>query len=246
MSVRKQFLEEISKPNDQIDIETCALLFAAELQPDLNVLDAVLLLDAQVNEFLVSPPEFDETGHQNARFLTYTIGNVLEYRGDSVEYHSADNSLLNKVIEARLGMPITLAAIYVAVGKRLGITVHGVGFPGHFLVRIMEADGAGVIVDPFTHTIIPADRVKVLEESARISYGDTEGGWTANTHPHNFLLRILQNLKATYLSEGKALMAMKCLHYQLMLKPDDQGLLEELQALLRLVEGQENGGPTIN
>lgn len=246
MNVRKPFLEEISKPIDQIDIETCALLFAAEIQPDLNVLDAVLSLDAQVNELLVEPLAFDGSAQQNARFLTDAIGSILEYRGDKVEYHSADNSLLNRVIETRLGMPITLAAIYVAIGKRLGIEVHGVGYPGHFLVRVMEADGSGTIVDPFAHTIIPANRVKALEENARINYGDTERGWTANTHPRSFLLRILQNLKATYLAAGEAMLAMKCLDYQLMLRPEDEHLLEELQALLTLVEEQENGGPTIN
>lgn len=63
MNVRKPFLEEISKPIDQIDIETCALLFAAEIQPDLNVLDAVLSLDAQVNK--LSSNHWRSTGQRN-------------------------------------------------------------------------------------------------------------------------------------------------------------------------------------
>ena len=171
MNAQKQFLEETTNPTDQIDIETCALLFASEFQPDLKVSDTVLELDAQVRHLLATAPVFDETRTQNAHFLIDAVGGVLGYRGDNVEYHSADNGFLNNVISTRLGMPITLAAIYVAVGKRLGISVHGVGLLGHFLVRVKEADGTGTIVDPFAHVIIPEAQFETLTDTARINYG---------------------------------------------------------------------------
>lgn len=70
------------------------------------------------------------------------------YRGSSEEYYHLANSLIDRVIDDREGMPITLCVMYIEVGRRLGLDLEGVGLPGHFIV---SADGAdsGVWLDPF-------------------------------------------------------------------------------------------------
>ncbi len=62
----------------------------------------------------------------------------LGFKGNQREYYSPDNSYLHRVLETRLGIPITLAVVAIEVGQRLGITFTPVGFPGHFLL----GDGA--------------------------------------------------------------------------------------------------------
>ena len=45
------------------------------------------------------------------------------------------------MLERRTGIPISLSAVTMAVGRRVGLEVHGVGLPGHFIVKIVsEAD----------------------------------------------------------------------------------------------------------
>lgn len=69
------------------------------------------------------------------------------FQGDIEDYHSPENSFLDRVLERRLGMPITLSAVVAEIGQRLGIGMHLVGMPGHVLVGL--DDGPGRYVDAF-------------------------------------------------------------------------------------------------
>jgi len=57
-------------------------------------------------------------------------------RGDESDYYNTQNSNLVYVIQQRKGIPISLAAVYMLVGMRLGLKIEGCHFPGHFLARI--------------------------------------------------------------------------------------------------------------
>ena len=76
----------------------------------------------------------------------------LQFTGNRDRYEDPRNSCLNEVLDQRTGIPITLALVYMEVGRRAGLRVDGVNFPGHFLVRCPEVGGrggSGLIVDPF-------------------------------------------------------------------------------------------------
>jgi regulator of sirC expression with transglutaminase-like and TPR domain len=65
--------------------------------------------------------------------------------GDSVTYYDPDNSYMNCVMESKQGLPLTLALIYIFVGRRLQWNVGGVNTPGHYLASV-----DGLIFDPFS------------------------------------------------------------------------------------------------
>jgi regulator of sirC expression with transglutaminase-like and TPR domain len=72
--------------------------------------------------------------------------------GNRDQYEDPRNSCLNEVLDRRMGIPITLSVVYMEVGRRAGLHVDGVNFPGHFLVRFPNAMGRGrrgLIIDPF-------------------------------------------------------------------------------------------------
>ena len=72
------------------------------------------------------------------------------FEGNRTRYEDPRNSCLNEVLDRRTGIPITLALVYIEVGRRAGLHIEGVSFPGHFLVRVRdESSGGAVIVDPF-------------------------------------------------------------------------------------------------
>lgn len=73
-----------------------------------------------------------------------------QFLGDVEDYHSPENSFLDRVLERRLGMPITLSAVVAEVGHRVGIGMHLVGMPGHVLVGIDNDPGR--YVDAFGGT----------------------------------------------------------------------------------------------
>ncbi|KAG2427535.1 hypothetical protein HYH02_014581 [Chlamydomonas schloesseri] len=64
------------------------------------------------------------------------------FRGNQEDYYSADNSCINKVVERRVGIPITLSLVYMEVGRRLGLTLRGVNLPGHFMIQPLRPPAA--------------------------------------------------------------------------------------------------------
>ncbi len=86
----------------------------------------------------------DDTAEDRVRLLAHLLGGKLGFRGNSEDYYNPDNTLLPRVMETRLGIPITLTLLYMLVGHRCGARVEGINFPGHFLAR-----HDGILFDPF-------------------------------------------------------------------------------------------------
>ena len=122
--------------------------------------------------------------HMLASFL----GNELRLRGNESDYYRIDNSLLPRVIDTRLGIPISLALIYLFVGRRAGFVVEGVGLPGHFMVRHED-----IFFDPF-HS---GRRVSIEECTSLMQQQNLalEPHHLAPTRPRAMLLRMLTNLR---------------------------------------------------
>jgi regulator of sirC expression with transglutaminase-like and TPR domain len=114
--------------------------------------------------------------------------------GDIDDYYDPRNSFLNEVMDRRKGIPITLAVVWMEVGRRAGIDVQGVGLPGHFLVY-----AAGQLVDPFGGgEAIGADEAGAL-------FAENYGGaprlnpeWLEPVGPEAILERMLGNLNEAY------------------------------------------------
>src|SRR5947199_5546523 len=126
----------------------------------------------------------------------------LHFKGNRDEYYDPRNSFLNDVLERRVGIPITLAVLYVAVGERAGLPVRGVGLPGHFLVKYAPASSGEIFIDAFNgRTLSRQECAKMLEDM----YGGTVKMRPALLEPstkRQILARILNNLKSLYLSRG--------------------------------------------
>jgi regulator of sirC expression with transglutaminase-like and TPR domain len=127
-------------------IEELALRFARDAYPMLRLENELRRFDA-----LAAPLAARLAGEREHRSIALTMGEYLHdevgLSGDEGDYHDPRNSYLNEVLDRRVGLPISLAAIWMAVGRRVGVHVDGIGFPGHFLVRVGREPG--VLVDPF-------------------------------------------------------------------------------------------------
>jgi regulator of sirC expression with transglutaminase-like and TPR domain len=121
------------------------------------------------------------------------------FTGNTTDYQDPRNSFLPDVMERRLGIPITLSVLMIEVGRRLGVALHGVGMPGHFLVGIDEEPST--FVDPF-HAGVRLDPSDCRERFAAL-HGPTSGfrpEFLAATPPRMILLRMLANLRQTYVA----------------------------------------------
>ena len=124
--------------------------------------------------------------------------------GNSAHYDDFRNSFLNKVLDRRTGIPITLGVVYIEVARSAGMRVEGVNFPGHFLLRIpvgAEAGGAAedLIFDPFHGGALlsEADCRGLLRRHLREDAA-FDLGLLAPATKQQILVRILVNLKRIY------------------------------------------------
>jgi regulator of sirC expression with transglutaminase-like and TPR domain len=182
---------ELVRRDGSVDVEEAAMLIAALGRPAVDVEAELGRLD-EIAGAVVSP---------TLSGLCHTLFEELGFRGNVENYYDPANSHLDRVLATRSGIPITLAVVTMAVGRRCGVPVAGVGMPGHFLVRDMTADA--VFVDAF-------DGGRILDTSGcealyrRIS-GDVrpfEPTFLDPVGSRDILERMLTNLTVIHLHRG--------------------------------------------
>ncbi|HJZ48991.1 MAG TPA: transglutaminase-like domain-containing protein [Roseiflexaceae bacterium] len=160
------------------------------------------------------------------------------FHGNTWQYNDPANSFLDRVLETRAGLPITLCVIYMEIGWRLGLPVGGVALPGHFLARFGLGPHA-IFIDPFNRGRLWSQHQ--CETQIATFYGSATpqlvGNVMAPPTRRAILARILRNLKNLYADQEALPAALAASERILMLEPDN---LEELRdrGLLRARLGQ--------
>jgi regulator of sirC expression with transglutaminase-like and TPR domain len=221
------------RPDGEIDLAAGALLVAAAMQPGLDPdaeAERLARLGAEAAARIDGPPP--AAGGERLGRLTAFLYREAGFAGDAETYCHPDNSLLNRVLDRRRGIPLSLALVLIEVGRRVGVPLVGIGFPGHFLVR--HAHHPELVLDPFEGGR-PLTRGECAELLARVAGGGAE------FHPRllqpsprrDILLRLLNNLHAAHLRRGEAASALTALDLALVLVPGDPARLRA-RGMLRL------------
>lgn len=197
---RNEFSALVAGEDSAIDLARAALLIAAEEYADLDIAFYLARLDslaAQVVKELPQPLELDRLT------ALETMNRVLfeqeHFHGNQAHYYNPENSYLNRVLDTRKGIPITLSLVYMEVGKRVGIPIEGIGLPYHFVVRCHLAHGLHYI-DPFEggRFLTEDECVLLVQRSARTRQ-PVSSRWFEPVTSRQMLIRMLNNLKHIYL-----------------------------------------------
>lgn len=185
-----------------LDLARAALVIAKLEYPDLDPAPSMARL-RQLGERASDAvaPLRDAPASMRLSAIAGVLFEQEGFAGNRAHYDDFRNSLLNVVLERRLGIPITLALVFIEVAKRAGVDVHGVSFPGHFLLRGSDDDAKGqpLILDPYDggRALTQADCRGLLAQMV----GDESAfssDLLAPCTPRQMLARILNNLKRTY------------------------------------------------
>ena len=221
---RKTFAALVRRRSESIPLDESALLVAAEEYPDLDVGKYLARLDVLADHIREDVDNADDprtAGVLLARFLYEAEG----FQGNPDDYYDPRNSFLNEVIDRRRGIPITLSILFIEVARRLGIAAHGVGLPGHFLVRLEEA---GTYVDPFTGEVDLHD--SDCAERVRAIHGDDmpfERSMLAAQSNRQILTRVLRNLREIYRARKDSTRELAALDRIVLLRAGDPQPLRE-------------------
>lgn len=129
-------------------------LLSSDARPGTSLASVRASFDRMADTLRLAMQERTSVGAvSDAQILVAHVHGDLGFCGNHDAYHDPRNSLVADVLERRLGIPITLAIVLIELGRRVGMTVRGIGFPGHFLARV-ERGGVEVLLDPFAGTIL--------------------------------------------------------------------------------------------
>ncbi|MEN6541373.1 transglutaminase-like domain-containing protein [Parvibaculum sp.] len=185
-------------PDDALDIAHLALAFAALDRPGVSLAPYEEHLKELVRSLRTSLGSDLARGGESAEVIAGALAGMVAgrylYRGDSATYDDPQNANLMHVIDRRKGLPVTLGILYLHVGQALGLDIHGLNFPGHFVLRLRVGQSAA-IVDPFNRGDIlsSADLLRLLR-----SIEGEEAKLTPDVHapvgPRDILLRLQNNI----------------------------------------------------
>lgn len=183
-----------------LNLVTAALYIAQEEYPNLIVLDYLHQLDCMGKAVKKRLP--------TERYPLRIIGAINDYLygelgfcGNTTDYYNPDNSFLNRVLEQRTGIPITLALVYLELARLLEFPMVGVGFPGHFLVR-PDLPDVEIHIDVFNQgeMLFAQDCQAQLQEIFQQDVPLRPEFFQAIS-PQQFLIRMLSNLKQIYVEQ---------------------------------------------
>lgn len=218
-SARQYFYQEIQQPDEKIDLAKAALYIAQEEYPDLNVEEYLNTLDTMAAEAKKRLP----IGRYPLRMIqsiNQYIYEDLGFAGNKEDYYNPRNSFFNDVIDRRLGIPISLALVYLEIARRVDFPMVGVGMPLHFLIR-PDIPDMDLFVDAFNNgEIMFAEDCQERMKQVYQQPITLQPEFFAAINHRQFLVRMLTNLKYIYLKQQDLEKGLAAVERILLLFPD--------------------------
>ncbi len=250
----QRFASLIADEKERYSLVEACLLIAEDAYPRLDVnhyLAEIERMAARLRGRLpVGGPE------EKVIALNQFLFDELGFSGNADDYYDPRNSYLNEVLERRVGIPISLSIVYMEVGRKVGLPLEGVSFPGHFLVRLALRSST-LVLDPFSggEPLSERDLRKLLK---RVIAGSGRAGlrsaedvaaelpldqFLEPAGHRQVLARVLRNLKNIYREKDEPQRQLEVINRMLVVAPDafdelrDRGLvyqkLEAFRAALK-------------
>lgn len=149
-SVEEDFLDILAGGVDTLkQLEEAIFILARFDNPTLRIKEYQQKLD-RFAQMIADDVRYSLSEIQKMHKVLDLVFTELEFSGSTTDYYSPENSYLNKVIDRRKGVPISLALVVLFIGRRLDLSFRGVGMPVHFML-MYQSDQEEVFIDPFDH-----------------------------------------------------------------------------------------------
>jgi len=196
--------------NKNLVLDRTAFMMAKTLQyPSLGIDEHLKIMDSMANE-LKNFVNHKERPTEIINAMNEYIFEKQAFSSNIEDYYDPRNSYLNDVLAHKTGIPITLSVLYIELARRIKFNLHGVGFPGHFLVKYADND-LEIVLDPFSKGRILAyeDYQTMLDQLYNGQVKFEKRFLNAVTN-EQIVIRMLKNLKDAFVYSydyNKALMA---------------------------------------
>ncbi len=180
------------------ELETGALFLARVVEPDLKHAQINDVLDrwAERCTDLITEPS---SAREKCRIINRVLFHEEQLRGNQDAYMDPDNSFLHRVLERRMGIPISLSTLYLLVAQRIGLDLEPVALPGHFVVGCY-LDDTPFFIDAFEGGMLRSAEdiiARLRRERVDLSLADLVPATTAEV-----LCRMCRNLVVHFAHAG--------------------------------------------
>ena len=140
---------------------------------------------------------------QKLRIFNRIFYEDLSFAGNVNDFYDPGNSFMNVLLRTRRGIPISLAVLWMELAQGLGLSVRGVSFPGHFMVKVNLSVGQ-VVIDPVDGRSLSRDELAERLEPYRQRKGLVDelevplGLYLQSASPRDIIARMLHNLKEVH------------------------------------------------
>jgi regulator of sirC expression with transglutaminase-like and TPR domain len=210
----QSLLDLLGRRPSRIELDRAALEIARVEYPDLDAdaciteLDRHALAIADRAHDLSDGRSFVEAANE---YLFVEAG----FRGDDEDYYNPGNCCLNRVLETKRGIPITLSVVYIEIARRLSKQVSGVGLPGHFIVRYDDR-AYSALIDPYHGgAILDTAQCCRLAQVESLDHGMLDP-----VDRRYIAMRVLNNLRGIYFGRREPAKALQILDLLVEAAPD--------------------------
>lgn len=185
-------------------LEAAASL-AQDDYPELSVQNVLNDMDHLLARVIRHLPK-DADALTRLKVLNRVMYRDLGFAGNFNNYGDPDNSYLHCVLKTRLGIPVSVAVIWLDLARGLGLEAYGLSFPGHFLVKVLVNEGQ-VVIDPLSgQSLSQESLVEMLENfvdtvQVQDSLSMRLAPYLQAASPRGILARMLRNLKEIHAAE---------------------------------------------
>ena len=213
------FRREIAKGDAEISLAHAALAVARYRYPDLEADFYLGMLDDIARP--LGRLEVGGDGPKTAlRALNARLYRDLGFQGNIHDYGDPRNSYLNEVLDRRMGIPITLAIVYLEVAARAGLQMVPVSFPGHFLVKHVAGSREWVL-DAFNQGLDVADSdLQHLLDGFYQGKVKLERSMLRPATRTDTIYRLLNNLKIAHIKAKEPELGLAVIDRMLALQPE--------------------------
>ncbi|MFM8654158.1 MAG: transglutaminase family protein, partial [Verrucomicrobiota bacterium] len=192
-----EFTRESTKPEllSWSDLEAFCWQLAEVENPETDTAGGMAYLDQLGQAVEKNLPRRSISPTDSISALRQVLARREGFRGNLDDYFHPSNSYLHRVLETKLGIPLTLALVYIFAGQRAGLEVYGLNTPGHYLAGI-----GGVAFDPFHAGVV------LSADDLAAKFGTERSCWAnpmfMRATPRDTAERMLVNLLNSYSRRG--------------------------------------------
>lgn len=205
---------------DAMELAEGALALNKAINPQTQVHWAQAELNRLVQEAeLALVNEADEQQRFDA--LIRLFYHQWGFYGDRESYFHSENGFVDKVLENRKGIPVSLGAVLLYIARKLGFPLLGVTFPTQFLLKLERYDAQPLYVNPFNGEYVSEHTLGAWLIGHKGPFAKLKPQHLQPADNPTVIGRWLALLKSALLREERYTLALRCTDLALTFVPDD-------------------------